>query len=179
MEKILYKTANKSTTFIITAQLCEKITKEDGTEKEVNKLLYTMIQRDANNKAVTTLKYWQDLEKSYRFMRQIYDGSMFKVVRGEDGAFIRADNKRNEYKGKNTKKERTFSAECIEADGKTGKELKLRFKVMEADPAVQDSRKYLYFDLSEIEAKDMAYYVHEMIKSFINVYMMKSIMKKQ
>src|SRR3989344_1040580 len=146
MEKQLYKTANKTTTFIIESQFGKSIERKDGKQTEINKLLYTVVKRDESNKAVQTLKFWQDLPSAF-YMFRLIDAGVLTAMKKDDESQPRM--KHREFKHTDTK-DRAFSVEPVNL-GEKG--IRVRFRVDEMESGNKENKQSLYFDMEPLAAK--------------------------
>ena len=160
--KEIYKTANAQTSFIITANF-GLIREKGDKEIESDKLLYTMVQRDANNKAIKTLKFWQDLPQALYLMRLIDSGALFK-------------SSKDQYEYKKTEKvNRAFKVSMKDKGEEKGKAV--RFVIEEISKDKKEDKSFLYFDLTPKDARMMSHYVYLVIQFYMNAYMLRQLLK--
>ena len=83
----LYKTANKTASFITEAMLDFAAT--DG--KTYNKIVLVIVKRDAQNKAIVTVRYFLDIAPAKVLMHDLWMGTLdehseYKVLHGTERA---------------------------------------------------------------------------------------------
>ena len=169
-EKELFKTANTTATFIVVSNFGNSVEKEDGGRPtEFNKLVYIIIQRDENNKALKTLKFWQDTKDALYMMHLINQGVLTSLV-DKDGMKV-PKMKVNEFK-RTKKGDRAFSVEAKKTDQGT----KLRFGISLKNS--DGDKDGLYFDLDILMAKKMAYEIHMFIECYMQAKINQELMEE-
>ena len=133
----LYKTANKTASFITEAMLDFAAT--DG--KTYNKVVIVIVKRDAQNKALATVRYFLDIAPAKVLMHDLWIGTLdehseFKKLHGT---------------------ERALKMTPLDAAGA------YRFSVMNKSDGESES---LYFDLSRFQTRCLARSVLDYLHSW-------------
>ena len=138
----LIKFANAQTSLI-----CEAIGYAGKDGKWHNKIGLVMVLRDAQNKAVKTLRYYVDIPSVKVLCHDLWN--------------LRLKDEVNEYK-KTEKAERALRI--------TPKEQSYRFSVMNT---VEGKKESLYFDLSQNQARQMAITVLDYLRAYEMAWAMR------
>ena len=143
----LIKFANAQTSLIF-----EAVSYMDKEGKRRNKIGLVMVLRDAQNKAVKTLRYYVDIASVKVLCHDLWN--------------LRLKDEVNEYK-KTEKAERALRI--------TPKEQSYRFSVMNT---VEGKKESLYFDLSQNQVRQMAITVLDYLRAYEMAWAMRKFGKE-